>query len=52
MPKEKNTNKKKGNTFLEKAKQIVTQIFSDNPGKAYTIKQIAKKAQIKKKEDL
>lgn len=52
MSKEKKTKPKKGNDSFARIKSIILSVFADNPGKGYTIKQIARKAQVKKKDDL
>lgn len=54
MSKEKKSKPKssKGNDSFARIKSIILSIFSDNPGKGYTIKQIARKAQVKKKDEL
>lgn len=54
MSKEKKSKSKsiKGKDAFARIKSIILSIFSDNPGKGYTIKQIARKAQVKKKDEL
>ncbi|HEU5289368.1 MAG TPA: ribonuclease R [Cyclobacteriaceae bacterium] len=54
MSKRKNKNKKgspeKG--IIGKIKSSIIDLFDNNPGKAYTIKQLAKKIGLKKREDI
>lgn len=52
MSKDKKSKSVKGSDSFARIKSIILSIFSDNPGKGYTIKQLARKAQVKKKDDL
>ena len=52
MSKDKKSKSSKGNDSFARIKSIILSVFADNPGKGYTIKQIARKAQVKKKDDL
>lgn len=52
MSKSKKSKPAKGGDSFARIKSIILSIFSDNPGKGYTIKQLARKAQVKKKDDL
>ncbi len=52
MSKNKKTKSSKGKDSFARIKSIILSIFSENPGKGYSIKQIARKAQVKKKDEL
>jgi ribonuclease R len=52
MSKSKKAKPTKSKDSFARIKAIILSVFSDNPGKGYTIKQIARKAQVKKKDEL
>jgi ribonuclease R len=52
MSQSKKSKPSKGTDAFSKAKSLILTLFADNPGKGYSIKQIARKAQVKKKDDL
>jgi ribonuclease R len=52
MSKSKKAKPSKTPSTFARIKTIILSVFSDNPGKSYTIKQIARKAQVKKKDEL
>lgn len=52
MSKNKKEKTTKGKDSFSRIKSIILSVFSENPGKGYSIKQIARKAQIKKKDEL
>jgi ribonuclease R len=52
MSKSQKSKPTKSNDPFAKIKSIILSVFADNPGKGYSIKQLARKAQIKKKDEL
>lgn len=52
MSKNQKSKPAKSSDTFAKIKSIILSVFADNPGKGYSIKQIARKAQIKKKDEL
>jgi ribonuclease R len=52
MPKNKKKKTSAMSDSFSKAKSLILTLFADNPGKGYSVKQLARKAQVKKKDDL